>query len=127
MKMYLLRHHRQRGAHKIKPATVLYYSKYKTGVDRSDQMLSYYSFGRKTINGGRNLFLHLFNLIVVNAHILCNKTNKKKNDAGIFYDKVAKGSLASASMEIQMHGLTSGLAGRLVGRDHFLYRNPVTC
>ena len=33
-----------RGAHhKIKPAAVLDY-KYKTGVDRADQMLSYYSF-----------------------------------------------------------------------------------
>ena len=38
-----------RGAHrKIKPAAVLDY-KYKTGVDRSDQMLSYYSFQRKII------------------------------------------------------------------------------
>jgi len=54
---------------------------------------------------------------VVNAHILCNKT--KKNE-------VAKGSLASASMEIQVQGLTSSLAGRLIGRDHSLYRNPVT-
>jgi hypothetical protein len=32
---------------KIKPAGVLDY-KYKTGVDRSDQMLSYKSFARKT-------------------------------------------------------------------------------
>jgi len=39
-----------RGAHrKIKPAAVLDYNKYKTCVDRSDQMLSYYSFARKTI------------------------------------------------------------------------------
>jgi len=38
-----------RGAHrKIKPAAVLDY-KYRTGVDISDQMLSYYSFERKTI------------------------------------------------------------------------------
>jgi len=38
-----------RGAHrKIKPAAVLDY-KYKIGVDRSHQMLSYYSFERKTI------------------------------------------------------------------------------
>ena len=29
--------------HKIKPAVVLDSNKYKTGVDRSDQMLSYYS------------------------------------------------------------------------------------
>ena len=44
----------------------------------------------------------------------------------IFYEKVAEGSLASASMEIQVLGQTSSLAGRLVGRDHLLYRNPVT-
>jgi hypothetical protein len=32
--------------------------------------------------------------------------------------------LASASMEVQ--GQTSSPAGSLVGRDHFLYRNPAT-
>jgi hypothetical protein len=32
----------------IKPAAVLDYKKYKTGVDRSDQMLYYNSFARKT-------------------------------------------------------------------------------
>jgi hypothetical protein len=37
-----------RGAHrKIKPAAVLAHNKYKTGVGRSDQMLSHYSFGRR--------------------------------------------------------------------------------
>jgi len=35
--------------HEIKPAAVLDYNKYKTGVDRSDHMLSHYSFERKTI------------------------------------------------------------------------------
>jgi hypothetical protein len=39
-----------RAAHrKIKPAAVLDYNKYKTGVDRSDWMLSYYSLEKKTI------------------------------------------------------------------------------
>jgi hypothetical protein len=33
----------------MKPAAVLDYNKYATGVDRSDQMLSYYSFERKTL------------------------------------------------------------------------------
>jgi hypothetical protein len=49
-----------RGAHrKIKPAAVLAYNKYKTGVDRSDQMLSYYSFERKTIKWWKKLFFRL--------------------------------------------------------------------
>ena len=68
-----------RGAHgKIKPAAVLAYNKYKTGANRSDQMLSYYSFERKTIKWWKKLFFHLFDVAVVNAHILHNKTSNKK-------------------------------------------------
>jgi hypothetical protein len=47
-----------RGAHqKMKPSAVLDYNKYKTGVDRSNQMLSYYSFERKTIKWWKKTFL----------------------------------------------------------------------
>ena len=44
----------------------------------------------------------------------------------IFYEKVAEGLLASAGMEIQVQGQSTSPAGRLVGRDHFLYRIPAT-
>ena len=112
-----------RGAHhKMKPSAVLDYNKYKTGVDRSDQMLSYYSSGRKTIKWWKRLFFRLFDLIVVNAHILHNKTSKKKMLLEIFYEKFAEGLLASAGTEMQVQGQTSSPAGRLVGRDHFLYK-----
>jgi hypothetical protein len=43
----------------------------------------------------------------------------------ILCEKVAKGLLASAGMEIQVQGQTSSPAGRLVGRDHSVYRIPV--
>jgi hypothetical protein len=43
----------------------------------------------------------------------------------IFYEKVSKELLASAGMEIQVHGQSSSPAGRLVGRDHSIYRIPV--
>ena len=93
-------HHCQGGAHqKMKLSAVLDY-KYKTGVDRSDQMLSYYSFKRKTIKWWKKLFFHLFDLVVVNAHILHNKTSKKKMSLEIFYEKAAKGLLASAGTEM---------------------------
>ena len=116
-----------RGAHhKMKPSAVLDYNRYKTGVDRSDQMLYYYSFERKTIKWWKKLFFHLFDLAVVNAHILHNKTSKKKMSPEIFYEKVTKGLLTSAGTEMQVQGQTSSPAGRLVGRDHFLYRIPVT-
>jgi hypothetical protein len=97
-----------------------------TGVDRSDQMLSYYTFARKTVKWWKKLFFHLFTLAAVNAHILRNKSSKEKMLLQIFYKKVAKGLLASADMEIQALGQTSSPAGRLVGTDHFLYRIPAT-
>jgi len=62
---------------------------------------------------------------VVNAHILQKKTSKKKMSE-IFYEKVAEGLLTSTSMEFQVQGQTSSPAGRLEGRDYFLYRIPVT-
>jgi hypothetical protein len=89
-------------------------------------MLLYYSFEGKTIKWWKKLFSHLFNLAVVNAHILHTKTSNKNILLHIFYKKVAKGLLASAGMEIQIKGQTSSQAGRLVGRDHFLYRIPAT-
>jgi hypothetical protein len=89
-------------------------------------MLSYYSFERKTIKWWKKLFFHLFDLAVVNAHILQNKTSNKQMSLEIFYEKVPEGLLASACTEIQVQGQSSSPAGRLVGRDHFLYRIPVT-
>ena len=88
-------------------------------------MLSHYLFERKTIKCWTTLFLHLFDLVVVNAHILHNKTSKKKMPLEFFYEKVAEGLLASAGMEIQVQGQSSSPAGRLVGRDHSVYRIPV--
>jgi len=77
-----------RGAHHTtKPAALLDYNKYKTGVDRSDQVLSHYLFERKTIKWWKKLFLHLFDLVVVSAHILHNKTSKKEMSLEIFYKK----------------------------------------
>ena len=105
---------------------MLDYSKHNTGVDRSDQMLAYYSLERKTIKWWKKLFFYLFHLVVVNAHILHNKTRKKKITLEIFYEKVAEGLFASVGTDIQVQGQTNSPASRLVGRDHFLYRIPVT-
>jgi hypothetical protein len=74
----------------------------------------------------KKLFSHLFNLAVVNAHILHTKTSKKKMSLHIFYKKVSEGLLTSANMKIQVKGQTSSAAGRLVGRGHFLNRIPAT-
>jgi hypothetical protein len=44
----------------------------------------------------------------------------------IFYEKVAEGLLTSADTGIQVQGQTSSPGGRLIGRDHSLYRIQAT-
>jgi hypothetical protein len=119
MKIYLWRHHQHGVHHKIKPATVLDYSKCKTVVDRSDQMLSYYSFEKKMIKWWKKLFFHVFDLAVVIAHILHTKTSKKIILLKIFYKKITKGLLATAGTEIQIDCQTCNPAGRIIGRETF--------
>jgi hypothetical protein len=62
---------------------------YKYSVKKSDQMLSHYSFERKT-KLWRKLFFHLLDLILINAQMLHNKSSKKNASLEIFYEKVAR-------------------------------------
>jgi len=89
MKMNLLRHHHQVD-HNKKQTTLLDYNKYKTSEDILDQMLSYYSFERKLIKWWKKLFLHLYYLAVVSAHILHTKTNKKDFTGNFVQKKLPK-------------------------------------
>jgi hypothetical protein len=115
-----------RGAHqKIKPSAVLDYNKYKIGVDRSDQMLSYYSFQRKLVKWWKKLFFHLFNLALVNAHILHREKCTKKFRLYKFIEKVAEGLVSDGGSEVTERSRISS-ASRLVGRDHFAHRVPAT-
>jgi hypothetical protein len=67
----------------------------------------------------KKLSFHLSDLVVVSAHILHNKTSKKKMSLEIFHEKFAERLLASAGTEIQVQDQTSSPAGRLVGKRPF--------
>ncbi len=43
---------------------------YMGGVDKSDQLLSYYGFSHRTVKWWRRVFFHLFDMAIVNAYIL---------------------------------------------------------
>ena len=62
----------------VKPNIVIDYNNGMSGVDRSDQMLSYYSALRKTIRWPKKVAFHLFEGMIHNAHILyCHATSTK--------------------------------------------------
>ena len=61
-----------------KPNTVRDYNSGMLGIDRSDQMLSYYSSLRKTICWYKKLALHIMEVCLLNAYILYNENRTEK-------------------------------------------------
>lgn len=57
----------------IKPNIIKDYNDGMSGIDRSDQMLSYYSALRKTIRWPKKLALHIMEIYIHNAHLLYRK------------------------------------------------------
>ena len=50
-----------------KPDVVEEYNRFMGGVDRSDQLLSYYGFSHRTVKWWRRAMFHLLDKAVVNA------------------------------------------------------------
>ena len=53
-----------------KPLAVVKYNQYMGGVDRTDQLLSYYEYSHRTIKWWKRAFFFLFDMAVVNAYLL---------------------------------------------------------
>ncbi|XP_031848017.1 uncharacterized protein LOC116433736 [Nomia melanderi] len=64
---------------KPEPLVIIAYNNGKTGIDRSDQMVSYATTIRKSIKWYRKLALHLLlRTTIVNAHIVYQRATNKK-------------------------------------------------
>jgi len=61
----------------IKPISVIKYNEHMSGIDRQDQMTSYYPFERKTIRWYKKIGIHCIHLLLVNSYFLYNKYAKK--------------------------------------------------
>uniref|UniRef100_A0A1B6E873 Uncharacterized protein n=1 Tax=Clastoptera arizonana TaxID=38151 RepID=A0A1B6E873_9HEMI len=75
--------HNRFGQPRNKPLPIIQYNAYMKGVDRSDQMLSYYPCERKTLRWYKKVFFHFIQLILVNGWVLNNQIN---NDRLPLYD-----------------------------------------
>lgn len=64
---------------KMKPNHIIEYTKNTRGVDCCDQMVSYYSYPRKTLKWYKKVILHYLDVILYNAYYLYTlKVNKAK-------------------------------------------------
>ena len=62
----------------LKPVPIYEYTKHMSGVDISDQYMSFHVALRKSMKWSRKLFFHLFNMVILNSYLLNKKFGKKK-------------------------------------------------
>ena len=64
----------QNGKWMIKPNLVRDYNESMSGVDRSNQMLSYHSALRKTIRWYKKVGVHMLKILITNDHFFFRNT-----------------------------------------------------
>ena len=71
------------------------------GVDKSDQLLSYYGFSHRTVKWWRRGFFHLIDLAVVNSYVLYSTTQHtgRRLTHEQFRIELARGLLMSVAVE----------------------------
>ena len=103
-----------------KPEAVYYYCGRLGGVDLSDQLLHYFSFLRKSTKWSRKLLIHMFNLVILNAHILNKHYRCEKLMHDEYRDKIVKYLLAEGlkNYNIQLPPVISRRIGKYHKDEH---------
>ncbi|XP_029340984.1 piggyBac transposable element-derived protein 4-like [Acyrthosiphon pisum] len=65
----------RKGRETLKPLPIKHYNKFMSGIDRQDQMISYYPFSRKTIRWYKKLGIHIIQMLLLNSYNLYNQYN----------------------------------------------------
>jgi hypothetical protein len=60
-----------------KPYAVVQYNKFMKGVDRADQLLSYYSVLKKTVKWSKKMVFYLLKFVLFNAFFVYRTLNTK--------------------------------------------------
>jgi hypothetical protein len=84
-----------------KPVAVDQYNQFMGGVDRSDQLLSYYGFTHRTVKWWRRAAFHLFDMAIVNSYVLYSSVHSsRKLTHEQFRIELAKELLLQASVKV---------------------------
>lgn len=86
---------------KLKPICIADYNKYMSGIDRSDQMMAYYSTLKKTIRWYRKVFFHLVDLCIWDAYYLYKKVKDDKCRLLSFREEIISSLIGSDKHMVQ--------------------------
>ena len=74
----------RRGDQKMKPDSVKDYNNYMSGIDRTDQMLSYHFALRKTIRWYKKVAVHMIEIYLVNSFYLFNQSQMQRENVSLW-------------------------------------------
>ena len=88
------------------------YNQYMGGVDKTDQLLSYYGFPHRTVKWWRRAFFHLLDMAVVQAYTLYRQSQQSTRHLSHvqFRVELAKQLLISAGATVSTSTTRSRLA-----------------
>ena len=97
-----------------KPLVVAEYNTYMGGVDKADQLLSYYPFSHRTVKWWKRAFFHLLDVALVNSYIMYTESTQigRKLTHEQFRVEVAKGLLLQVGIS------EGGLEGSEIDLPH---------
>ena len=110
-----------------KPLCTEEYNKHMEGVDRSDQLLSYYGFVQKTVKWSNWAAFHLLDLAIVNSYILyklSHQGRKHKSHAQYRIDIANSLLLEAGHTTMEENEELQSPHNRLTGR-HFPSKLPL--
>lgn len=67
----------KRGDKKKKPLPIIKYNDYMSGVDRQDQLMSYYPCERKTFRWYKKVGIHILQQLLLNSYLLYCQNERK--------------------------------------------------
>ena len=108
-----------------KPTMIDQYNKYMGGVDKADQLITYYGFYHCSKKWWKRLFFHLLDVSLVNAYLAyCSVTPGPRRLSHMDFRLAVATGLVEKCREVQVERPlplpdASHVPTRLVGRDHF--------
>lgn len=110
-----------RSKEQIKPHSVVQYNLNMGGIDKVDQMLSYYSTERKSIKWYKKIAFHIFEMILFNSYFLFKKANLNSKLV-IFYYRLKIIDYLCGSVEPTV--LPPPQRNKTINKTHFLSQFP---
>uniref|UniRef100_A0A0A9W0B8 PiggyBac transposable element-derived protein 4 n=3 Tax=Lygus hesperus TaxID=30085 RepID=A0A0A9W0B8_LYGHE len=74
---------------KVKPDVVVQYNKCMGGIDRLDQLLSYYILHKRTLRWYKKLAFHIIELMLLNAYLLYRRFSLSPKKVSLHYFRLA--------------------------------------